>query len=46
MSDATLKAHVFALTSGGGVSFLVCLLHSVAETGTSTWCILVSKESE
>lgn len=46
MSDATLKAHVFALASGRGVSFLVCLLHSVAETGTSTWCILVSKESE
>ena len=42
MSDATLKAHVFALTSGRGVCFLVCLLHSVAEMGTSTWCILVS----
>ena len=46
MSDATLKTHVFALTSGRGVCFLVCLLHSVAKTGTSTWCILVSKESE
>ena len=35
-----------AAAAVGEVSFLVCLLHSVAKTDTSTWCILVSKESE